>query len=592
MAMERDVATPDNGARMPSLFREVRELFAIGENGHMSLLEMLMHSVGFGLIVLEILTSAFNNPARLADETGLMFWIAFTAGIVALCLVVSFAPRHYQTVFDNPKAGAATCVLNAASQLALLLMNVVPAPFDIAVSCIVGPLCGVTLGMMALFWARIFSFMYIPDIATCALISVAGALLLHVVVFSNLPDAVSYFVLALLPLLAAPLTHRLASEHTTFPDIADNLTYYDRRDVWPLFVYKVGLPLFCVGLVVRVFLAYAHESRMYGLDLFHTLGLVVIVVIACVIANFGIYGVRRTIQSFARFLSVVVPLLSLVSIPLAPTAALGTAVVNMSLLASICLIVAMSWTHMASATLEYAYTSTSTFGLGIGSFVLGVVAASPILVWVPNDSPLFAVAMGAVCLLMAFGFLPPRPAPTLERSSYAGCGLEGAAGAGDADTQVAQRGGATGIGVRAEVKAQAARKAALASALQGGAGRGVDAGSGLGLGLASGASGTGTGDMGGFGAAGSDAGTGESDASEVRGKGRFIRRCESIAKMYLLSARETEVLILLAKGRGMNHIREELVISEGTAKTHISHVYKKLDVHSRHELIELIESID
>ena len=42
----------------------------------------------------------------------------------------------------------------------------------------------------------------------------------------------------------------------------------------------------------------------------------------------------------------------------------------------------------------------------------------------------------------------------------------------------------------------------------------------------------------------------------------------------------------------MNHIMEELVISEGTAKTHINHVYKKLNVHSRHELLDLIESIE
>ena len=42
----------------------------------------------------------------------------------------------------------------------------------------------------------------------------------------------------------------------------------------------------------------------------------------------------------------------------------------------------------------------------------------------------------------------------------------------------------------------------------------------------------------------------------------------------------------------MSHIMEELVISEGTAKTHLSHVYKKLGIHSRHELLDLVESMD
>ena len=77
-----------------------------------------------------------------------------------------------------------------------------------------------------------------------------------------------------------------------------------------------------------------------------------------------------------------------------------------------------------------------------------------------------------------------------------------------------------------------------------------------------------------------------------RGKGRFVRRCEAVAALYQLSPRELEVLVLLAKGRSMNHIKDELVVSEGTAKTHIRHVYRKLNVHSRHELVEIIESTD
>ena len=75
-------------------------------------------------------------------------------------------------------------------------------------------------------------------------------------------------------------------------------------------------------------------------------------------------------------------------------------------------------------------------------------------------------------------------------------------------------------------------------------------------------------------------------------KGRFVRRCEYIADTYLLSRRETDVLFLLAKGRNVGYITQQLCISEGTAKTHVNHVYKKCGVHSRQELICLIDSFD
>lgn len=83
----------------------------------------------------------------------------------------------------------------------------------------------------------------------------------------------------------------------------------------------------------------------------------------------------------------------------------------------------------------------------------------------------------------------------------------------------------------------------------------------------------------------------EDGAAWKRRKGRFMRRCDQVADTYLLSRRETDVLYLLAKGRNVNYIKDKLYISEGTAKTHVHHVYKKLNVHSQRELIALIDSM-
>jgi LuxR family transcriptional regulator, maltose regulon positive regulatory protein len=48
-----------------------------------------------------------------------------------------------------------------------------------------------------------------------------------------------------------------------------------------------------------------------------------------------------------------------------------------------------------------------------------------------------------------------------------------------------------------------------------------------------------------------------------------------------LSERELEVLQLIASGKSNRRIASELFISVGTVKTHINHLYRKLDAHSR-----------
>jgi DNA-binding CsgD family transcriptional regulator len=70
---------------------------------------------------------------------------------------------------------------------------------------------------------------------------------------------------------------------------------------------------------------------------------------------------------------------------------------------------------------------------------------------------------------------------------------------------------------------------------------------------------------------------------------RWRERMDAVATEHKLSPRQKEVMRLLLKGRDVVYIMNKFVISQATAKTHVYNLYKKLGVHSRHELLDLIE---
>ena len=73
-------------------------------------------------------------------------------------------------------------------------------------------------------------------------------------------------------------------------------------------------------------------------------------------------------------------------------------------------------------------------------------------------------------------------------------------------------------------------------------------------------------------------------------KPTFDDRCAEIAERFDLTARELEVFKMLARGRDRTYIQEQLVISRNTVKSHVKHIYTKLDVHSQQDLIDLIQN--
>ena len=60
----------------------------------------------------------------------------------------------------------------------------------------------------------------------------------------------------------------------------------------------------------------------------------------------------------------------------------------------------------------------------------------------------------------------------------------------------------------------------------------------------------------------------------------------------MLTDRQKDVLMLLAKGAPIKRICLELNLSEGTVKTHVRHIYQKADVHDRQQFIDSVLSPD
>lgn len=70
---------------------------------------------------------------------------------------------------------------------------------------------------------------------------------------------------------------------------------------------------------------------------------------------------------------------------------------------------------------------------------------------------------------------------------------------------------------------------------------------------------------------------------------RFMARCDEVAAQHDLTAREAEIMALIAQRKSRAEIEQELFLSPNTVKTHVRHLYAKLGAHSKTDVIALFE---
>ena len=82
------------------------------------------------------------------------------------------------------------------------------------------------------------------------------------------------------------------------------------------------------------------------------------------------------------------------------------------------------------------------------------------------------------------------------------------------------------------------------------------------------------------------------EAGEDPDTSQLEESCENVIRRFGLTPREGDVLRLLARGRTSPVIQEKLFLSHNTVKTHVRHIYAKMDIHSQQELIDIVEGAD
>lgn len=83
------------------------------------------------------------------------------------------------------------------------------------------------------------------------------------------------------------------------------------------------------------------------------------------------------------------------------------------------------------------------------------------------------------------------------------------------------------------------------------------------------------------------------ESSAVDAQDVYAHRCAELSRIYNLTARETEILLLLGRGHTSGFVAEELTVAESTVRSHRKNIYRKLGVSSRENLFKLLdEDID
>ena len=550
--------------------------------------ELSTISIGYGFHqawILAVLFGAANIFGIPVGENGLasspVFLVSIVVNAISLMLIGLFDKKVLFLMVDKRTAVAAAAITALGTLLIIPLATLGGTSVPLIVAS--GVLTGLGSAVLIVFWGIAFARADFLSIVLNTAIATIVAMMLYVLVLHALPSPWSGVIAATFPFFEALFLWI----HTPTP-------YLKRHDIpifspLPLrnvrFGVTLGLPLFLFGLPLGYMREHCAAFALPNIDIMSQTPLLLAAGAATLIVTIaGFASVDEERVDFVARVLIPFVALSLFFLPL--TKQYSESVSETVVMAGFMCFEDLIWILMGCYSQRYRISPALIFGIGRGAFASGAlcgVFVIPLVERLQIIPPYGGAAIPfllTVMLLCGFAVLPhdkdirraiAQPVSVKNRN------------ADNALVEIEDDGGSSilqsdntpdetsdsaseepqGDAVSASVSSQAEepRPDVPADAVP-----------------VPDNSGTST----------HDPGKGAKIAKP--GRSLFRMKCDRISDRYLLSARESEVLFYLARGFKSSALQEKLFISEGTAKTHIRHIYSKTNVHSQDELMKLVNS--
>ncbi len=593
--------------------------------------ELSLISLGYGLHQAWIYSSMFDKGgifgtaplevSPLNEELSLAYFMSILVYGVLLLIASALDTKLIRFFHATPTLVGAAALGTAGT---LLLLLPASAGWDTEMTQIAsGVLTGAGSSVLLIAWGIAFARRDSASIVINGALSIAIGFGIYGVVLHQLPFPAGAVASALIPVAEVALLLVLRS-HVS-------LDFDNRRLVFsPLpinqarFVFRFGLPVFFLGVALGVLRQTSIETVLPGAGFEDQ---AILFVTACcamvlIMVTFLALGGNERWHTFFRPL---IPFIAVTAVFIPVSAGSDSVLTTSVVLIGYMTFEALMWIFFAELSQRFRLSPIFVFGLGRGVMALATLGgsllpvASAALPGIPAVGETGLVILVIVAMMVAYALLPEEremmtivstapcvklaartpgtplvvanfadrsedtgaetdPAAALDNEVLRGAAAPEEVGAeSDFGLQtIVDTDRAEGIDANAAAAGAPAATAPSSAAIAAPAAPSASAASAVPV---------------------SEArrtmlgGTPEADDEGAR-MGRFRLRCEAVANTYLLSRRESEVLYYLARGYKSASIQQQLYISEGTAKTHIRHIYRKLNVHNQQELILLIDEVE
>lgn len=599
--------------------------------------ELSLISFGYGLHQAWIYSSMFDKGGIFGtgglqagpfnDQLSLAYFASILVYGLLLLIASILDTKLIRALHATPTLVAAA-LLGATGTL-LLLGSGAESPFDgSTLQIISGILTGTGSSILLLAWGIAFSRRDSASIIINGALSIAIGFGIYGLVLHQIPFPWGGVASALIPFAEIALLLVLR-RHVSLDFDNRQLIFQPLPINHARFVMRFGLPVFFLGVALGIMRQTSIETILPG-SAFEDQALLFVTACAATVLIMVTFLALGGDERWHTFFRPLIPFIAVTAVFIPFTAGgasfWGTSVVLVGYMS----FEALMWIFFSELSQRFRLSPIFVFGLGRGVMALAALGGSTL--------PLFTGALGAptglgemgtvlivlVAMMLAYALLPderemativavtPRKV-AVQSASRAPLIVvnEGDAAEGTPEGAASSAAGQTDASTQASANWEQAVAAALAELSET---SGVAPGSVASASSAADAPQDGAADASATSNSASSASTAPSPARQAMdfsrsifaeeavapaaaddtpaARGRFRQRCEIVANTYLLSRRESEVMYYLARGYKSSHIQQQLYISEGTAKTHIRHIYRKLNIHSQQDLIHLIDEVE